>query len=71
MSYSKHQIWISSLYSQYDNQQLHKHCEINLDEIEIKYRNIESEQTFASYNFEEEWLKYYPPLLKRQYGFTQ
>ena len=63
-------MWISSLYSQYNNKQLlHKQCEINLDTIEIKYRSIESEQTLT-YNFEEEWLKYYPPLLKRQHGFT-
>ena len=68
MCSSEHQEWINLLYSQYKNKQINIDCEINLDEIEIKYRNIEIEIE-NTYYFEEEWLKYYPPLLKRQNGF--
>ena len=60
-----HQTWLLSLYSQYKSKQINQNSEVNLDEI--KYRSIDSEETFS--NFEEEWLKNHPPLLKRQHGF--
>lgn len=63
-----HQEWLSSIYLLYEYEKTPTECDREVVLDEKKYRDIVYE-TQSVEEFEQEWLKWYPPLIKRQNGF--